>query len=119
MTKGPDGLWSVTTPPYEPGTHEYGFVIDGVPTGAFVDGIGPVGGGVFHFFKKILLLFHQFADHVLQFLGKLGHGNVLLADRIAEPVDLDLGCILGELARGRRAVLAEGERLQQAHGERA
>src|SRR3954454_22564595 len=34
MTKGPDGIWSVTTPPYEPGTYEYGFVIDGVPAGA-------------------------------------------------------------------------------------
>jgi enterochelin esterase family protein len=34
FTKGPDGIWSVTTPPYEPGTHEYALVIDGVPTSA-------------------------------------------------------------------------------------
>ena len=37
FTKGPDGIWSLTTPPYEPGTHVYGFVIDGVPTGARSD----------------------------------------------------------------------------------
>src|SRR4051812_46664266 len=30
LAKGPDGIWSVTTPPYEPGAHEYGFVVDGV-----------------------------------------------------------------------------------------
>src|SRR5262245_33762690 len=33
LTKGPDGMWTVTTPPYEPGTHYYGFLIDGVLTG--------------------------------------------------------------------------------------
>src|SRR3954454_22973710 len=33
MTKGPDGIWSVTTPPYQPGTYEYGFVLDGVLSG--------------------------------------------------------------------------------------
>jgi enterochelin esterase-like enzyme len=37
LTKRPDGIWSVTTPPYEPGSHEYGFVIDGVPTGALTE----------------------------------------------------------------------------------
>lgn len=37
FAKGPDGIWSLTTPPYEPGTHVYGFVIDGVPTGARAD----------------------------------------------------------------------------------
>jgi enterochelin esterase family protein len=34
MTKGPDGIWSVTTPPYEIGTHSYAFAIDGVVTGS-------------------------------------------------------------------------------------
>ncbi|MBI4902839.1 MAG: hypothetical protein HY820_04340 [Acidobacteria bacterium] len=34
FTKGPDGIWSLTTPPYEPGIHEYALVIDGVPTSA-------------------------------------------------------------------------------------
>jgi enterochelin esterase-like enzyme len=34
FTKGADGIWTLTTPPYEAGTHEYGLVIDGVPTGA-------------------------------------------------------------------------------------
>jgi enterochelin esterase family protein len=33
MTKGPDGMWSATTPPYELGTHFYGFLVDGVTTG--------------------------------------------------------------------------------------
>jgi enterochelin esterase family protein len=33
LSKGPDGMWTVTTPPYEPGTHYYGFLIDGVLTG--------------------------------------------------------------------------------------
>jgi hypothetical protein len=33
LSKGDDGMWSVTTPPYEPGTHYYGFLIDGVLTG--------------------------------------------------------------------------------------
>jgi enterochelin esterase-like enzyme len=33
FTKGADGVWSLTTPPYEAGTHVYGLVIDGVPTG--------------------------------------------------------------------------------------
>jgi enterochelin esterase family protein len=33
MTKGADGVWSLTTPPYEPGTHSYAFAIDGVLTG--------------------------------------------------------------------------------------
>ena len=33
MTKGADGMWSLTTPPYEPGTHSYAFLIDGVLTG--------------------------------------------------------------------------------------
>ena len=33
MTKGTDGIWSVTTPPYEAGTHSYAFLIDGVLTG--------------------------------------------------------------------------------------
>src|SRR5262249_25154568 len=33
MSKGTDGLWSVTIPPYEPGTHYYSFYIDGVITG--------------------------------------------------------------------------------------
>jgi enterochelin esterase family protein len=33
LSKGDDGMWSVTTPPYELGTHYYGFLIDGVPTG--------------------------------------------------------------------------------------
>jgi enterochelin esterase-like enzyme len=37
LTRGSDGIWSVTTPPYEAGTHEYGFVIDGVPTGALTE----------------------------------------------------------------------------------
>jgi enterochelin esterase-like enzyme len=37
LTKGSDGIWSVTTPPYEPGTHRYGFVLDGVITGDFWD----------------------------------------------------------------------------------
>ncbi|MCC6366476.1 MAG: hypothetical protein IT165_23405 [Bryobacterales bacterium] len=37
LTRGPDGIWSVTTPPYEAGSHEYGFVIDGVPTGALTE----------------------------------------------------------------------------------
>ena len=37
LVKGPDGIWSVTTPPYEAGTYEYGFVIDGVPTGALTE----------------------------------------------------------------------------------
>jgi enterochelin esterase family protein len=37
FTRGSDGIWSLTTPPYEPGTHVYGFVIDGVPTGARAD----------------------------------------------------------------------------------
>src|SRR5215831_16830355 len=37
LTKGADGIWSVTTPPYEPGSYEYGFVIDGIPTGALTD----------------------------------------------------------------------------------
>src|SRR5262245_28459856 len=30
LSKGDDGMWSVTTPPYELGTHYYGFLIDGV-----------------------------------------------------------------------------------------
>ena len=34
MTKGPDGIWSVTAPPYEIGTHSYAFAIDGVITGS-------------------------------------------------------------------------------------
>ena len=33
LTKGPDGMWSVTAGPYEVGTHYYGFLIDGVLTG--------------------------------------------------------------------------------------
>ena len=33
LTRGPDGIWSVTTPPYEAGTHNYAFVVDGVVTG--------------------------------------------------------------------------------------
>jgi hypothetical protein len=33
LTKGADGVWSVTTPPYELGTHYYGFLVDGVTTG--------------------------------------------------------------------------------------
>jgi enterochelin esterase-like enzyme len=33
MTRGADGMWSVTTRPYELGTHAYGFVVDGVVTG--------------------------------------------------------------------------------------
>ena len=33
FTKGPNGIWSLTTPPYEPGAHAMGVVIDGVPTG--------------------------------------------------------------------------------------
>jgi len=33
LIKASDGMWSVTTPPYEPGTHYYGFLIDGVLTG--------------------------------------------------------------------------------------
>ena len=33
LVKGPDGVWSVTTPPYELGTHFYGFLVDGVTTG--------------------------------------------------------------------------------------
>jgi len=33
MTKGADGIWSVTTPPYEAGTHSYAFLVDGVITG--------------------------------------------------------------------------------------
>ncbi len=33
MTKDSNGVWSVTTPPYEAGTHYYGFVVDGVITG--------------------------------------------------------------------------------------
>src|SRR5689334_22745034 len=37
FTKGADGIWSVTTPPYEAGTHVYGIVINGVPTGARAD----------------------------------------------------------------------------------
>ena len=31
LVKGADGIWSVTTPPYEAGTHQYGFVVDGTP----------------------------------------------------------------------------------------
>jgi enterochelin esterase family protein len=31
MTKGGDGVWSVTTPPAVPGFHYYWFVLDGVP----------------------------------------------------------------------------------------
>jgi enterochelin esterase-like enzyme len=34
FTRGPDGIWSLTTPPYEAGTHYYALVIDGVPTSA-------------------------------------------------------------------------------------
>ena len=30
MTKGADGVWSVTTPPAVPGFHYYWFVVDGV-----------------------------------------------------------------------------------------
>lgn len=30
MTKGPDGLWTVTTPPAVPGFHYYWFLLDGV-----------------------------------------------------------------------------------------
>jgi enterochelin esterase-like enzyme len=33
LTKGSDGMWTVTTTPYELGTHYYGFLIDGVLTG--------------------------------------------------------------------------------------
>src|SRR5262249_38695751 len=33
LTKGADGMWTLTTPPYELGTHYYGFLIDGVLTG--------------------------------------------------------------------------------------
>src|SRR3954465_10430170 len=33
LTKGPDGIWSITTPRYQPGTYEYGFVLDGVLSG--------------------------------------------------------------------------------------
>jgi enterochelin esterase-like enzyme len=33
LTRGADGIWSITTPPYEAGTHVYGFVVDGVLSG--------------------------------------------------------------------------------------
>ena len=33
LTKGADGIWSLTTPPYEAGTHSYAFIVDGVLTG--------------------------------------------------------------------------------------
>ena len=33
LTRDFDGIWSVTTPPYEAGTHSYAFIVDGVLTG--------------------------------------------------------------------------------------
>ena len=38
MTRGGDGVWTVTVGPYEPGDHSYVFVIDGVRTGDFGPG---------------------------------------------------------------------------------
>lgn len=37
FTRGDDGLWTLTTPPYEAGTHEFAFVIDGVPTSSLTN----------------------------------------------------------------------------------
>ena len=33
LTRDANGIWSVTTPPYETGTHSYAFIVDGVLTG--------------------------------------------------------------------------------------
>ncbi|WP_116812136.1 alpha/beta hydrolase-fold protein [Steroidobacter cummioxidans] len=50
MTKDPDGLWSVTTPPAVPGFHYYWFVLDGVqvndPASETFFGYGKPTGGV-------------------------------------------------------------------------
>jgi len=50
MTKGADGLWSVTTPPAVPGFHYYWFVVDGVqvndPASETFFGYGKPTGGL-------------------------------------------------------------------------
>ncbi len=43
-----------------------------VPARAFVEGVGPTAGRVFHLVEQVFLAFHQFADDVFEFLGKLG-----------------------------------------------
>ena len=92
LAKGPDGMWSVTTPPYEPGTHSFGFVIDGVLTGDL--------GGTAHTDRLEMgnLLFEQFdvrgVEPLFTDIRPVPHGTVHIETFRSAALNREVRCFV-------------------------
>jgi enterochelin esterase-like enzyme len=92
LTKGPDGMWSVTTPPYELGTHNFGFVVDGVLTGDM--------GGTAHTERLPLgyLLFEQLdvrgPDPLVTDVRQVPHGTVHIETFTSATLSREVRCFV-------------------------
>jgi enterochelin esterase family protein len=92
LTKGPDGMWSVTTPPYEPGTHYYNFLIDGVLT-------GDLGGtAVTDRLSRGFLLFESIdvrgPEPLFTDIRKVPHGTVHVETFSSATLDREVRCLV-------------------------
>ena len=75
MSKGPDGLWYVTTTPQVEGFHYYTLSIDGAVTGARMVGVTVRDHGLVDRLRRVDIETAQLAEHA----DGRGHENVFRA----------------------------------------
>ena len=81
--------------------------VERVPTGALVQTVRPGTRHVLDLLEQVLFLLHQLADDVFELLGQLGHGRVVLLQRLLH------GPFLTVRAVGKPFLDVRGQRLGQ------